>query len=373
MGLYDRVQMKSRLERDFYPLEAVFEQAGLKEESNQSYTKAGLVPWSVHVHADKIRKNGYHFPYAHREQDWLGRVYLPKESLEASLGQELGHQGTELVLASQSQDVKQVLATTRLIAHAGGTMREAGFLAAYSNSLQALKQNYSLGHRIFEFDLNLTQDGRLAAVHNWEGEAVTSQEWESAKTSDKGNRQAQYISLFWEDILKQMEVNPDMIVVTDTKVQSKSQAEVEEQYRILGQAVKELNPALADRILVQLYQPEDYAWVEELGMFKHYILTLYASDLEEEAIAKTLVDKSKILAVTLPQKDKRLTDSLIDQIHAQDRLVFVHTVDGFATLSKIINRRIDGVYTNNLLAKDLELYQAVLDSQKAFDIEVYRK
>ncbi|NYS32540.1 hypothetical protein HZZ02_01890 [Streptococcus danieliae] len=365
--------MKSRLERDFYPLEAVFEQAGLKEESDQSYTKAGLVPWSVHVHADKIQKNGYHFPYAHREQDWLGRVYLPKESLEASLGQELGHQGTELVLASQSQDVKQVLARTRLIAHAGGTMREAGFLAAYSNSLQALKQNYSLGHRIFEFDLNLTQDGRLAAVHNWEGEAVTSQEWESAKTSDKGNRQAQYISLFWEDILKQMEVNPDMIVVTDTKVQSKSQAEVEEQYRILGQAVKELNPALADRILVQLYQPKDYAWVEELGMFKHYILTLYASDLEEEAIAKTLVDKSKILAVTLPQKDKRLTDSLIDQIHAQDRLVFVHTVDGFATLSKTLNRRIDGVYTNNLLAKDLELYQAVLDSQKSFDIEVYRK
>ena len=72
--------------------------------------------------ADKIRKNGYHFSYAHREQDWLGRVYLPKESLEASLGQELGHQGTELVLASKSQDLKQVLATTRLIAHAGGTM-----------------------------------------------------------------------------------------------------------------------------------------------------------------------------------------------------------------------------------------------------------
>ncbi|NYS48859.1 hypothetical protein HZY93_02525 [Streptococcus danieliae] len=111
---------------------------------------------------------------------------------------------------------------------------------------------------------------------------------------------------------------------------------------------------------------------EKLG-FLEVPLTLYASDLEEEAIVKTLVDKSKILAVTLPQKDKRLTDSLINQIHAQDRLVFVHTVDGFATLSKTLNRRIDGVYTNNLLAKDLELYQAVLDSQKSFDIEVYRK
>lgn len=373
MGLYDRVQMKSRLERDFYPLEAVFEKAGLKKKSGQIYTKSDLVDWSVHVDSDKIRKNGYQFPYAHSEQDWLGRVYLPKESLEASLGQELGYQGTELLLASKSQDLKQVLATRRLIAHAGGAMREAGFLSAYSNSLQALKQNYSLGHRIFEFDFNLTQDDRLAAVHDWEGEAATSQEWELAKTKDKANWQAQYTSLFWEDILKQMEVNPDMIVVTDTKVQAKSQAEVEEQYRILSRAVQKFDPALADRILVQLYKPEDYALVEELGVFKHYILTLYASDLKEEAIAKALADKPKIVVVTLPQKDERLTDSLIEQIHAQDRLVFVHTVDGFATLSKMLNRRIDGVYTNNLLGKDLELYQAVLDSQKAFDIEVYRK
>lgn len=113
--------------------------------------------------------------------------------------------------------------------------------------------------------------------------------------------------------------------------------------------------------------------LEEMGTFKNYILTLYASEMKEEAIVKSLKDKPHILAVTLPQKDERLTESLISQIHESNRLIFVHTVDGFATLSKILNRGIDGVYTNNLLSKDLDLYQEVVDSQKSFDIEVYRK
>ncbi|MBJ6746101.1 hypothetical protein JEQ21_06475 [Streptococcus sp. 121] len=373
VALYDRVQMKERLERDLYPVQTVFQKAGLKPESEKRYTKAGRVAWTVHLDPDKLRKNGYQFPYDKREEDWLGRTYLPKETLEATLGQDLSHQGTEVGIQAKRTDLKKILAEKRLIAHAGGTMREAGFLSAYSNSLQALKQNYSLGHRMFEFDLNLTQDGRLAAVHDWESDAPTSQDWEQSKTQDVNNIQAQYTTLFWEDILKQMELNPDMIVVTDTKVKDRTQEEIEEQYRILAQAVEKMDPSLADRILVQLYKPEDYQMLEEMGTFKNYILTLYASEMKEEAIVKSLKDKPHILAVTLPQKDERLTDSLISQIHESNRLVFVHTVDGFATLSKILNRGIDGVYTNNLLSKDLELYQEVVDSQKSFDIEVYQK
>ncbi|MBF0806476.1 MULTISPECIES: glycerophosphodiester phosphodiesterase family protein [unclassified Streptococcus] len=372
-GLYDRLQMKGRLERNSYPIQIVFQKAGLRAESEKLYTKAEQVTWVIHVDSDQLRKNGYQFPYDQREEDWLGRLYLPKDVLEASLGQELVHHGTEIELQSKSTNLKKVLADRRLIAHAGGTMREAGFLSAYSNSLQALKQNYSLGHRIFEFDLNLTKDGRLAAVHDWESDVPTAQDWEQSKTKDSNNIQAQYTTLFWEDILRQMELNPDMIVMTDTKVKDLTQKDIEEQYRILAQAVEKMNPYLAERILVQLYKPEDYQLLEEMGVFKHYILTLYASDLKEATIIQSLEDKPKILAVTLPQKDERLTDSLISQIHESNRLVLVHTVDGFATLSKILNRGIDGVYTNNLLSKDVALYQEVLDSQKSFDIEVYRK
>ena len=36
-----------------------------------------------------------------------------------------------------------------------------------SNSLEALKTNYSLGARYFELDLSLTSDNKIVAVHDW--------------------------------------------------------------------------------------------------------------------------------------------------------------------------------------------------------------
>ena len=46
-----------------------------------------------------------------------------------------------------------------MVAHAGGgAIREKEYNTFYTNSLEALQQNYSLGHRLFEMDFYLTSD-----------------------------------------------------------------------------------------------------------------------------------------------------------------------------------------------------------------------
>ncbi|MDR1388703.1 MAG: hypothetical protein LBJ31_01825 [Treponema sp.] len=62
-----------------------------------------------------------------------------------------------------------------LIAHAGGALFGAGGeTLTYTNSLEAVEQNYMRGHRVFEIDFSLTKDGKLAAVHDWDhGREIT--------------------------------------------------------------------------------------------------------------------------------------------------------------------------------------------------------
>lgn len=50
------------------------------------------------------------------------------------------------------------------ITHAGGLLDGA----AYTNSLEALDQNFRSGRRIFEVDLALTADGAIVLAHDWE-------------------------------------------------------------------------------------------------------------------------------------------------------------------------------------------------------------
>lgn len=55
------------------------------------------------------------------------------------------------------------LQNQKYIMHAGGTIGKD----YYTNSYEAIKQNYKQGNRIFEIDLNFTSDNHLVLVHGW--------------------------------------------------------------------------------------------------------------------------------------------------------------------------------------------------------------
>jgi len=60
-------------------------------------------------------------------------------------------------------NTEYLLQKDTFIAHAGGNINNH----IYTNSLEALETNYSLGARYFELDLLLTSDNKIVAVHDW--------------------------------------------------------------------------------------------------------------------------------------------------------------------------------------------------------------
>lgn len=96
-----------------------------------------------------------------------------------------------------------------MVAHAGGAIREKEYNTFYTNSLEALQQNYSLGHRLFEMDFYLTSDKKLAAVHDWnqfgnkDDVALSSDEWKKFKAYGSPETPSRFTTMLVGDVLDQ--------------------------------------------------------------------------------------------------------------------------------------------------------------------------
>jgi len=103
----------------------------------------------------------------------------------------------------------------RYIAHAGGEIEGL----KYTNSLEALNQNYQLGFRMFELDISETSDGHFVATHDWnywkketsfQGKVpVSLSEFKKHKIRNK------YSTLSMSEINQWFSEHPDATLVTD--------------------------------------------------------------------------------------------------------------------------------------------------------------
>lgn len=105
--------------------------------------------------------------------------------------------------------------TSRFIAHAGGIID--GHI--YTNSIEALNENYNKGFRLFELDIRKTSDGKFVAVHHWpewhkmvgstQNKAVSHQEFLSKQILDT------YTPLDIDRINDWFRKHEDAILITD--------------------------------------------------------------------------------------------------------------------------------------------------------------
>jgi len=103
----------------------------------------------------------------------------------------------------------------RYIAHAGGEIEGL----KYTNSLEALNDNYEQGFRLFELDISETKDGHFVATHDWDywkketnyqGEVpVSLSEFKKHKIRNK------YTTIDLTAINLWFSEHPDAIIVTD--------------------------------------------------------------------------------------------------------------------------------------------------------------
>lgn len=169
------------------------------------------------------------------------------------------------------------------ITHAGGLLDGV----AYTNSLEALNQNYQSGRRIFEIDLALTADDHIVLAHDWDAYGGKASDHATFLTDGTLTRLdfGQFIDWVRQTCL-------DCRIVTDTKF------EFEQFWKTYSATVP---PEMQrDQFVLQTY---DFAMAQSLAgrtPTQPQILTLYLLESVAEADLAALANMTSLVAVTMP-------------------------------------------------------------------------
>ena len=242
----------------------------------------------------------------------------------------------------------------RLIAHAMGGINGTG----YTNTYEAFLVNYEKGHRLFEVDLILSEDGKLVARHDWlpftadylaqdlppekKGSPLTLKEFKNTKVLEK------YNPLTFYDILQLMREYPDVYFVTDTKELDPDI--IRKQFRYMANAARSVDASLLNRIIPEIYSPEMFDIVAEIYRFPSVIYSLYLSSATPEEVVK-FADGHGISVVAMPVE--RATKPFIDLLNEHGIRTYVHTTNSLDEVKSLQEMGVYGFYTDFLTYRAL--------------------
>jgi len=227
----------------------------------------------------------------------------------------------------------------RLIAHSGGI----GNHHTYTNSLEALDNSLARGFGAIEVDLSWTSDQHLVLIHDWGHEfeklfgrspgRLTLAEFRSIPSAQG----LSHLSL--DDLADWLLENPDVLVITDIKEKN-----------IDGlRLIAEKYPKHRRRFVPQIYRPDSYSRVRELG-YDQLVFSLYRTNLPDRQVID-FATKNPLFGVTMPAR-RAMDGTLPAELAAIGVRVFAHTVNDHPTADSLQSKGVYGVYTDWLTPSD---------------------
>ncbi len=246
--------------------------------------------------------------------------------------------------------------TYRVMAHAMGGIDNHD----YTNSLDAFVQNYNEGTKLFEIDLERTEEGDIVLTHTWkdframlEGydgvenwSAFTNDEFKSAKIYGS------YTTLSFADLLNIMEDLPDFYVIIDSKTfDTELTADM---YNQAVAQIKEKDPELLKRFVPQAYNPDVYEVVSGYG-FDKIIYTLYSiyDTGDPQKIYEFIKDNN--IPVVVMHMDNDWAEKVITDIYSYAKSqnyennfsIYIHTVNDPVQAVDVVNEyHFFGIYSD---------------------------
>lgn len=218
-----------------------------------------------------------------------------------------------------------------LVAHAMGGVGGQD----YTNSVEAWKNNYRLGYRVFEVDLRVLDDATVVCSH-YQPSQSTVGEYRGSRTAGG------YTPLTVDDLAALMVAYPDAWVMTDIKVGRG--APRDSVLRTLRSAVSG-DPTSQSRIIVQVYEEADWRYARKLG-FDNVVYSLYHQKVEEWPGSISFAAKNNIRVVGMPKE--AVTDDLVRQARQNRLWVAVYTVNSEAERARFEKMGVTHFYSDFL-------------------------
>jgi glycerophosphoryl diester phosphodiesterase len=210
-----------------------------------------------------------------------------------------------------------------LVAHAGGAVR--GII--YTNSREALDENYAKGYRLFELDFHWTSDNRLVLVHDWKETSIQLGTWEHVLSYYDFIRMARKDGLHqmaFEDLHEWLKIHPDALVVTDTKSSN---------LRLLEYLQKNSNDMLP-RIIIQIYRLSELRKARSLAP-RAVWLTVYKSSYPGWSLS--MMHGVDAFVIPITKYNKYYNPALMEKVR-----FYVHSVP--VDRVEEISRHLPGIY-----------------------------
>ena len=230
---------------------------------------------------------------------------------------------------------------------------------SYTNSYEAFLLNYQLGHRIFEVDFFLTDDGYNIAAHDaehWRNNATIPPDAEirSSTFDTKKFTYDNFMSSLWYgeyhaidlsilfDLLQEY---PDVYIVTDTKYSDETN--VRKQFSSFVEAANAVDPSLLDRFIIQIYNQEMLDWVMDVHAWKSIIYTLYQDPNWTPENVLAFSESTGVKFITM--WDSYLTPEISKIWKPANIRIATHTLNSLARAKQSRTRGADVIYTDFLI------------------------
>jgi len=241
-----------------------------------------------------------------------------------------------------------------LIAHAGGGYRTKETSSTYTNTYEAIQQNYELGHRFFELDFQFTSDKKLAAVHNWKNpdSILNEHDWLIQKMKP-GSLQ----HLTFTQVLDMMLVQRDMFLITDSKAFEIEPQEQAAQFNLMYDEIMQRDAELLERVIPQIYSKEMIVSHAVLDNFPNVIFTGYGVATSTADILQTLDEHPNIQMFTTDILGHYIDDrNLVEGIKNRGKKLSIHTVNAYEVFTEERYAGVGGYYTDFLTPSDWEIW-----------------
>jgi glycerophosphoryl diester phosphodiesterase len=229
------------------------------------------------------------------------------------------------------------------VAHALGGIDGAGSL----NCLEGFENAYQNGYRVFETDMVLTADHKIVLRHDWElslgqnglgeGKTPTEEEFLNAGMNET------YTPLSLQNLIEIMNQYPDIYVITDIKDQ---ESMMEMLAMIASDMIEDGNEQLLNRMIIQIYDYQQYEQVKNIYDFPNIILTFYLMENVDYEEAALFCESHDIAVVVMPYFT--LNQQKVDILKGYGLKIYAHTYNDANVLEEQ-RQWIDGYYTDFLM------------------------